>query len=282
MAKLGAPSTNKFNIGTAEVRIGPLASANALTQAHSIGLVDNATVEITQNSVDLLGGFPQVLVDTAVISQEASMTATMREFSQRNFNVLIGEGVGDYVSDNASLTTAVDLTAADTSLVTAADMTAHATNPLIAGDIITIFQVGQPELVTIAIVSAVTTTAVTLDANTPILEDMSGTGGDTISVFKSNQSAIGAITQTNYFACQLVQSERSTGRPVTWNFWKGAVSAGLSYATDATDFASTELQVKMLQPAASEYGTGGSLEHLADIIPTNPTGLFSGGGDTFG
>ena len=131
MAKLGAPSTNKFNIGTAEVRIGPMASANKLTQSHSIGLVDNATVEITQNSVDLLGGFPQVLVDTAVISQEATMTATLREFSQRNFNVLIGEGVADYIADNTSLTTSVDLATDAVAVVTAEDMTAHATNPLI-------------------------------------------------------------------------------------------------------------------------------------------------------
>ena len=93
--KLGSPRTTKFSIGTAELRIGPLLEAMKLKQENSIGLIDNATVEVSQESVDLTGGFPKVLVDTAVVSQESSITATLREYSRRNLQVMLGEGVVD-------------------------------------------------------------------------------------------------------------------------------------------------------------------------------------------
>ena len=93
MAKLGAPVTSKFPIGTAELRVGPLTKAGRLTQANSVGLVDQATVEVTQNSVDLKGGFPQLLIDTAIIDQEATISATLRESSRRNIKIMLGEGL---------------------------------------------------------------------------------------------------------------------------------------------------------------------------------------------
>ena len=78
MAKLGSPQTTKFSIGTAELRVGVLEKALKLVQGNSVGLIDNATVEVTQESVDLNGGFPKVLVDTAVVSQEATITAGLK------------------------------------------------------------------------------------------------------------------------------------------------------------------------------------------------------------
>ena len=106
--KLGSPRTTKFSIGTAELRIGPLSSAMKLKQENSVGLIDNATVEVSQESVDLTGGFPKVLVDTAVVSQESSITATLREFSRRNIQVLLGEGVVPIASEPADAATTVD------------------------------------------------------------------------------------------------------------------------------------------------------------------------------
>jgi hypothetical protein len=270
---LGSPQTNKYKIGTAEVRIGPLADANKLTQAHSVGLLDNVTVDVTQNSVDLLGGFPKFLADTAVISQEASLTATLREYSRRNMQVLLGEGVATAPTDVASLV--VDSVA---DAATAVDVSVGDGTLFAAGDIVVIYQGGVPEGVSVVKVASVATDTLTLETDTPVLQAYDGTQ-DTIHIYLARQVAVGAITQTNYFACMVIESERATGRPIMWNFWKAAISSGLSAGSNADDFASTELSLKMLQPAATEYGAGADLEHLAGIIPAHPTGMYIGGGD---
>jgi len=274
MSQLGSPQTNKYAIGTAELRLGTLANANKLTQANSVGLIDQATLEVTQNSVDLLGGFPRVIADTAITSQEASVTATLREYSRRNFNVLVGEGAAAAVADVNSLI--VTDVAADG---VAFDVTAADGANFTVGALVQIYKEGENENVTLARIESISTDTITLDSDTPALFAYNGTT-DTIYIYEAEAVAIGAISQTNYFAVQLVQTERSTGRPLTFNFWKGAIGAGMSFATNAEDFASTELNIKLLQPAALEYGSGSDLEHLADIIPDHPIGLIATGGDT--
>lgn len=274
MAKLGSPKTTKFSIGTAEVRIGPMSLANKLTQAHSIGLLDNVTVEIAQESVDLLGGFPQVAVDTAVISQNSSMTATLREYSQRNLNVMMGEAVATgYTADVAS-----ELVTTETTGSTDFDVTAATGSNFAAGDILVVYPDGVPEEVSVVRVASVLVDAITLDTGTPLLHNYDGVT-DTIHVFKAAPIAVGAIQETNYMAVQVIQIQRGTARPVGFNFWKAAINSGLTMANNPQDFASTEFSLKMLEPAASEYGAGGDLLHLANIIPTNPVGMYFGGGD---
>lgn len=273
MSKLGSPKTTKFSIGTAEVRIGPMTLANKLTQANSIGLLDNVTVEVAQESVDLLGGFPQVTVDTAVISQESSMTATVREYSQRNMKVMMGEAVESFVNDVASLMVTTELTGSVDFDVTAADGANFS-----AGDIIAMYPNLRPEEIQIVRIDSVAVDTITLDAGTPLLFDMDGTA-ETINIFKAAEVPIGAIQETNYFAVQILQLQRGTARPIGFNFWKGAVGAGMTFATSAQDFASTDMVIKMLEPAESEYGSGEPLVHLNNIIPTNPVGMYFGGGD---
>ena len=140
---------------------------------------------------------------------------------------------------------------------------------------LTMYPAGQPEKVSIVLVASVATDTVTLDAGTPTLHDYAV--GDLI--FISHQLPIGDVAQTNYFAVMLVNRENATGRPVGWSFWKGAIASGLEVANNADDFASTELTLKLLEPAAAEFGVGGDLNHLANIIPTHPVGLYSAGGD---
>lgn len=274
MSKLGSPKTTKYSIGTAEVRIGPLSLANKLTQAHSIGLLDTVTVEITQESVDLMGGFPQVPVDTAVISQTSAVTATLREYSQRNLKVMMGEAVGDFVADVNSLIVTTELAGSIDFDVTAGQGSKFAT-----GDMVVIYPDSRAEEVSVVRVLSVSVDTVTLDAGTPLLFDYDGTG-DTINIFKAAEVAVGAIEETNYFAVEVIQLQRGTGRPVGFNFWKGAISTGMSMGNNATDFASTDLAIKLLEPASIEYGAGADLEHLANIIPSNPIGMYFGGGDS--
>jgi hypothetical protein len=272
---LGSPRTKKFQIGTAEVRIGPLTSAGKLKQADSVGLLDTVTVEVSQESVDLLGGFPRVPVDTAITAQNASLTATLREYSRRNIQTQLGTGVpATQPADVAS--EVVDATTAGSTSVTV--ITGDGAN-FAADDVVIIFPDGTPEKVTLSKVASVSTDTLTLDSDLPTLFDYDGTA-DTIHIFKALPVAVGDVEQTEYFACQILQRENSTGRPVGFHFWKSAINTGMSFANNPDDFSSTEFGLKFLQPAASEYAAGASLEHLADLIPTYPTGMFYAGGDS--
>lgn len=271
---LGSPKTNKYKIGTAEVRVGILTNANKLTPSFSVGLLDNVTVEVAQTSVDLKGGFPKFLADTAITDQEVTVTATLREYSRRNLRLMLGEGVSgaEPVDDQSLIVT--DVSAGGTAVdVTASDGTKFA-----ADDIVIIFTQGAPENVSICRVASVATDTVTLDSDTPLLHDVNGTT-TTVNIVLGFPVAVGGVTQTNYFSMDVIEAERSTGRPIMWKFWKAALSGGLNAASNSDDFASAEFQAKILAPAASEYGAGGDLLHLADIIPNNPMGMYIGGGD---
>lgn len=92
MASLGAPRTTKFCIGAFEVRVGPLTEANRLNSSHSIGLVDSVHIETQADSTDLLTGTPPAPEDTVIIKSVVGMTASLREYSWRNMNLLLGKG----------------------------------------------------------------------------------------------------------------------------------------------------------------------------------------------
>ena len=274
MAKLGAPQTTKFQIGVAEVRLGPLSVANKHTQANSVGLIDSVTLEISQDSVDLEGGFPRSPVDTAIIRRNGQVTAVLREYSRKNIKVMMGEGVEtSSPSDVNSLcetNLATDGTGFDVS-------SGHGTN-FTAGDIIVIYPEGRPEEVTVARIESVSVDTVTLDSDTPALHDYDGTS-ETIYVYNAQPVGVGAVQTTNYFSAQLLQVERKTGRPVGFNIWKATIASGMTIASNAEDFASNDLVIKILDPAASEYASGGDLEHIADLVTAHPQGLMFYGAD---
>ena len=267
---LGSPVTNKFAIGTAELRIGPLTDANQLLPSHSVGLIDSASLNVEQEAAELLGGFPRKLVDTAIISQTATVTATLREYSRRNILTMLGEGAGVAVQDSAGVFDAQNTVGTTITLPTGEGAN------FVTGDLISMYSAGSPENVSVCRVESVATDVLTLDTGTPSLFQYEI--GDLF--FTSKSIPIGAVSQTNYFSVALVQKENSTGRPVVWSFWKGAIASGLSMDTNAEDFASTDIEIKLLEPAASEYGAGGDLIHLNNIIPTNPVGIYAGGGDS--
>lgn len=266
---LGSPITNKFQIGTAELRVGPMTSAMKLLQSHSVGLVDSVTVTIGQESVDLEGGFPKQLMDSAIVRQTAEVSAVLREYSRRNLKVAIGDGVATAVAD-VSTAMAGSAAAAATSVTVTTGTGANLT----AGDLLVSYKLNAPENVQILRVQGIATDTVTLDSDTPLLFDV--VNGDPVYVAK--QVAIGAVAKTNYMAAMVVQKENSTGRPMVWSFWKASISGNLEYATNASDFASTTTTLKCLQPSAAEYGVGQPLAHLADIVPTHPIGFLALGG----
>jgi len=268
---LGSARTTKFSIGTAELRVGPLTLANQLTDEHSVGLIDSVSLNVEQEAAELEGGFPRKLVDTAIIRQSASITASLREYSRRNIRLMLGEGVGGVAPADFATTLASTETAGSVVITVASGKGASFT----AGDILTIYPTGAPERVSVCRVASIATDDLTLDSGTPLLFDYS-IGAP---IFLSRQVPVGAVSQTNYFSVMMIQKENSTGRPLVWSFWKGALATGLTLETNAEDFASTELQINLLEPAAVEFDTGGSLDHLLNIIPNHPIGLYAGGGD---
>ena len=275
MAQLGAPITNKFLIGTAELRLGLLSEANALLQSHSVGLIDQATYTIEQENVDLEGVFPKRVVDTAIVRQAATISATMREYSRRNLRIALGDGLaGTAPTDVAStINPSADVTAGSTSV------TVVASAGMAADDIVVIYPEGRPQDVSVLQIESIATETLTFKTGQVTAVDYNANTepGTVFHVYLAAQVPIGAVTKTNYFSAMLIQQDNSSGRPNTVSFWKCATAGSMEVATNSDDFASNELELKVLEPAASEYGAGGDLEHIAGIIATNPSGLLAMG-----
>lgn len=276
MATLGAAQTNKFFIGTAELRLGLLSEAMALVQSNSIGLIDQATYTIEQENVDLEGGFPKRIVDTAIVRQAATITATMREYSRRNLRISLGDGLAGTSPTDVATTVA---TAADVAAGAAA-ITVTSAVGITADDVIIIYPEGRPQDVTIAQIESIATDVLTFKTGQTTAVDYNAlTESIDFHVYIAQQVPIGNVSQTNYFSAMLIQQDNSTGRPNTVNFWKCATAGSMEIATNADDFASNDLELKCLEPAASEYGAGGSLEHVKDLIPNHSTGFLAMGAD---
>ena len=274
MANLGAPKTTKFQIGTAEVRVGPMTSALRLTQAHSIGLIDNVTVEIAQDSVDLEGGFPRAPVDTAIVRRNGTITATLREYSRRNIKLMMGEGIAGAEPTDAKTLIVTNLATAGASF----DVSGGDGALFVTGDLWVIYPDGRPSEITVVRVLSVATDTVTLDADTPALHDYDGTA-ETINIYKAQSVGIGSVQTTNYFSVEVLQVERKTGRPVGFQIWKATIASGMTLGSNAEDFASNDLALKVLDPAAADYTATGDLFHVSDIIPLHPQGLMFYGAD---
>lgn len=277
MAKLGSAITPKFDIGTAEMRLGPMAKANLLEQSDSIGLIDEATYTVNQTSVDLLGGFPKTLIDTAVTEQTATISATMREYSRRNLRIMLGDGLAgtapteikstlDTAADLASGANVVNVNTGDGSLFT-------------ADDVVIIYPTGRPQDVSVLQVLSVAVDALTMKTGHATVADYNALTetGTVFNIYVAHQVPIGNVTRTNYFSVMLIQQENSSGNPKIVSFWKGAVAGSMEVATGADDFASSTMEIKLLQPAISDFATGADLENMADLINLHPTGMLLNG-----
>jgi hypothetical protein len=269
MAKLGSAQTSAFAIGTAELRLGPMTSAGKLPQSMSVGLIDEATVSVAQESVELEGGFPRKLVASAIVKQTGTVSATLREMSRRNINIMLGNGIPAAVTDVATTITADVLVGATT--VVTADSAGFT-----VGDVVVIYQEGKPE--SVSVVKLTGTDSVDPDGLSFAINSLTvgyEVANGTIHVYKANSIALGNVTQVNYFAATLIQ-QGATGKPVVWTAWKCAISGDMSYATNATDYASFGLELKLLEPSAEDYTEVGSpLYHVAAQIASNPMGFAS-------
>lgn len=261
--KLGSATSNSFLIGTSELRVGPLASAGKLSQAHSIGLVDSVTVTVGQKTVDLMGGFPQTTVASAVVEQTAQISGVLREYSRRNIGVMLGAGI-------LAAATAVETTIAADLAANATTVTVASAAGLAVGDVVVIYQEGRPELVSVVKITAIATNDLTIAANTLANAYTAALG--TIHLYKANQIAIGDVDQVHYFSASTVAIGAS-GKPEGFNFWKVSVGGDGVFQNNPKDFSSTTLNLKVSQPTFEDLDTGGSLNAIAGQATDHPLGL---------
>lgn len=261
MAGLGAPKTGKFIIGTFEVRVGPQSSAGKLLQSHSIGVIDSFTLDMQQESVDLMAGFPQEPVDTAITRQISGLTCAMREYSVRNLNILLGNGVPTnpsheyrgYVDTDTEVDTGIAYAKYSTSIKLVHNQSAPE-----VGDTLVISKVGDPAAVYVIQVETYTTPGgVPTITFTPELPEalVYDTSNTTYLVHEPAALAFGKQSAINYFAVSLVQIDRATSRPLVWDFWKAALETGMDLNSTGNEFATAELKLKFLEPTAAEYAT---------------------------
>lgn len=267
---LGQARTRQFNLGTAELRIMPLTSSGKGMPAHSVGLVDNVSVTVNQEAVRLEGGFPRKLIDTAIATQQAGVSGTLREVSRRNLKVLLGQGVGASEPTDVATTMAGSATTAG---ATSLDVTSA--TGITEGTTIVVFPKGRPELLSVCVVASVATNTVTLDTNTPLLHAYDP--ATVVEVFNAQPLAIGSVEKVEYFGVQVVQRNYATGRPRVFDLWKGSITNGLTFETSNQDYGSQDLQIDILEPTVEDYASGGPLAHLADIIPVYMQGRLSAG-----
>lgn len=278
MSKLGSAQTNEFSIGTAEVRIGPLSEAGRLSQARSVGLVDNVTISFAQSSVDLKGGFPQQIVDTAIIEQTGTIKITAREFSRKNLDIMLGNGSSAAVTDvKTTLVNTANVAAAATEITVATGGGALFT----AGDVIVIYPEGRPEDVTVSIIDSIATDTITLKTGMGTVVAYNALTESTLDfhVFKAFGLAAGNVTKTNYFSVMLIQQKNSSGRPAIWSVWKAANSGSMEQANSPTDYGSLTMDLKIMQPTISDVAVGGALNNVAALISAYPAAARFAGAD---
>lgn len=266
---LGSPITDKFPIGTAEIRLAPLSQALKMMPSHSIGQLDDVTISVSNTSVQKKAGFPQRTVANAITENIVTISGTVGEYSRRNMQILGGEAPEPAVADAASALSAPAAAGALTvTLATGGGAL------FTAGSLIVIYIDGRPEMMQVTKIDSIAGDVLTLAAGLALLHDFPA---NLTKVFAA-QPIGKAITKTNYFAAQVIQSQFSDGRPIAWNFWKVSNSGGLEAAMNPTDFATTTLELEAMEPSAAEFQVGGPLEHVADLVVEYPIWLCAPGG----
>lgn len=258
---IGSPQTDKFPIGTAEIRIAELSRALKHLPTDSIGTLDDVTISVANTSVNKMAGFPQRTVATAITENNVSITGTVGEYSRRNIQVLSGEAAEAAVED-----VVVTLQDAATAGASTLELATGDGAKFQAGQLICLYIEGRPELLTVAKIDSITDDTLTLDSTTPTLHAYPAL----LTRIYAAHPIGKPITKTEYFSIQVVQSQFSDGRPLVWNFWKGAVTNGMEMVLNPTDFSTTSMEITCIEPAAKDFQAGGPLFDVADFVIEHP------------
>lgn len=266
---LGSPVTEKFPIGTAEIRLAPLESALKHLPSHSLGQLDDVTISITNTTVQKKAGFPQRTVANAITETVVTVSGTVGEYSRRNMQILAGDAPEAPVAD-----VMVNLKEAATAGSTLLTLNTGDGAKFTPGQLIVVYVDGRPEQMQVTKIASIADDVLTLVTGLGLLHDFPA--GPT-RIFAAQP--IGKnLTKTTYFSASVIQSQFSDGRPIAWNFWKVSNSGGLEAAMNPTDFSTTTIELEAVEPSAAEFQSGGKLAHLADVIAEYPVWMAAPGG----
>jgi hypothetical protein len=242
----------QLDIGSVEVRVGPLSSAGKLTQANSLGVVDSFTFEGTINSVSYNALFPSKQIATAIIENLSKATLTYGESSARNLNLHFGNGLVASVAANAT-------TLAST---------------IAPGETYMIYPEGHPELMSLVQVASVSTDTVTVvtGQSLPVAYDL--TTYPVVNVIKSQAVGFGAASYTQYFTVDAIKVGFTDGKPRVWRIWKASIGGTASIASSRTDFARPSMELSILAPDVKDVATLGALHHVAGEVAKYPLAAY--------
>lgn len=292
---LGQNQTTNFQIGNAEIRIGTMDNAGKLKQVDSVGLLQSATVKVSQESVDLKAGLPRTLIDTTVVETSITVEAQAYEYSRKNILTMTSGDLGSTAATaaqkdgvlNASVTAgaasiAINISNGVVNSTTVFPNTKFsATTDVTAGDLLVVYSLSNPEKMSVVKVDAgsitlsagVLTIPITATGSTALLFDMAA--GD--RVYKANPVSLGGNVSTNYFTMDILGVDHTSGKPTGFRFWKAAVSGGMEYSFSNDNYAVTPLTFKVLSPSATEKAAGGKLAGVSSLIDIHPFGMYLGG-----
>ena len=290
MAALGTAQTKNFQIGSAELRFSSLDNAGKMTQAHSVGLIQSASVNFSQTMAELKGGLPLQLIDSVVTESTVAVTAQVHEYTRANIRALINEAAPTSTVVDFSFTgtssSAVTVNATTLTLTSCAKLVKGTQTfppaPIAGGSVIGIFPEGEPEKLSIVkLGSAVTTMTTTLGSSSVTLELDTSTSvlfakdaGTKWVVYAINAIGVGKSTDTQYYTLDLLSKNHTSGLVQGFRFWKASIQGGMDYSFSNDSFAVTPMNFKVLLPTSEEYATGGTLEGVKGFMSDNPLGMF--------
>ena len=263
-SKIGAPKTNKYVFGAAEVRVGAIGQANKLKHEDSLGVMSDVTLSYTREFTELRGGPGNAVLSRGATGTDAKITATLSEYTHRNLMLMVGNGL-PAVSKSHSTTANAVAAVGDTSITIAADGTG--VNAIAANDILSIHSVANPQDIQIVQVDSIAGTAVTLKANTPIMYDVAVLDVVTIQ----NAVGGGANCGEKYLTVQVVAESSNGGAPTVLNGWYGSVTSGLEFSQNNQNFSETPLEISLYPVPSNLTSAGAAMEHVVDLVSAAPT-----------
>lgn len=266
LLKFATPKTGKFTGGAFELRFGPLANAGFLGPAYSAGSVPSFHYQAPPDVAEQMGGAPQEIVDTFISGYKRKLIVTPDEFSVRNMNIALGNGVADYNTPGGDVMGVVDTTSAVDAAATTITLKASSPTPgtFAEGDVVTFYSATSPGKTTTATVASYATHAITLVTGQGLLSGYDA--GELVYVYKN--AIIGALGNASvpYFSATVLVRDHQTGRTGVWNFWKVFCASGLDFTHSLNEFSKNEWTFNILLPVESDYALGGPLYHVADRI----------------
>lgn len=157
---------------------------------------------------------------------------------------------------------------------TAISTVASVSGLVVANDIVIAYPLGQPENMSVLVVTSASGTTINFDnTKTPLLFELSA--GSVI--YKADNAGIGGNTTTSYFAMDIIGKDQSTGKPMGFQLWKVAVTSGLDFSFSGDAWGTTSMAFKAMIPTSAELASGGALQQISGYSTTNPYGRYLSG-----